>query len=55
MSPLKEYAKGYFRSMLKYENGFKFGDTLKMGFIFYDKDGNRSEIKGLTTVHKDEL
>ena len=55
-NPLKEYAAGYFRALLKQAPiNIKFGDTLKMGMIFYDKDGNPSEIHGLTTVHKDEL
>ena len=56
--PLKEYGKRYFKAFLKavsHNEGIRPGDTLKMGMIFYDKNGNPSKILGITTIHKDEL
>lgn len=56
MNPLKEYAKRYFRHFIKsVPPGIKTGSTLRIGMVFFNKEGKRSDIKHVVTVHKDEL
>jgi len=53
---MKEWAKGYFRQVIKcVPPTMGVGDTLKIGMIFYDKDGKPSEIKPVAEVHRSEL
>ena len=53
---MKEWAKGYFRQLIKcVPDTIGVGDTLKVGMIFYDKNGKASKIHGLVEVHKSEL
>ncbi len=54
---MRNYAKCYFRTLIKWlSNGnLKPGDTLRMGMIFYDKNGKPSDVKEIVEIHKDEL
>jgi hypothetical protein len=53
---MKEWAKGYFRNLIKcVPPNMGLGDTLKIGMIFYDRNGKPSEIHSLAEVHKNEL
>ena len=53
---MKEWAKGYFRQLIKcVPDTMGVGDTLRIGMIFYDKDGKASEIKPVAEVHRNEL
>jgi hypothetical protein len=53
---MKEWAKGYFRQLIKsVPDTMGVGDTLKIGMIFYDKNGKASEIMPVAEVHRDEL
>ncbi len=53
---MKEWGKNYFRNLIKaVPSTMGVGDTLKIGMIFYDKDGKASEIKPVVEVHRNEL
>ena len=53
---MKEYAKNYFRELIKcVPDTMGVGNTLKIGMIFYDKNGKASEIHPVAEVHRSEL
>jgi len=53
---MKEWAKEYFRQLIKCTSpALGVGDTLKIGMIFYDKNGKASEIKPVAEIHRNEL
>jgi hypothetical protein len=56
-SPLKEYGKMYFKSLLEESHpNIKYGDTLTFGIQFLGEDGKvLTDYTVLETIHKNEL